>query len=98
MFTSPTSFRLNSGGMDISLLASQDGYGIFKADKPPPHSSHPDFGHLTLLVFEAVMEVVFVIPIERRQASGSRYYSCYILHSDLGLLALFAVDVFHLQV
>ena len=60
MFTSPTSFRLNSGGMDISLLASQDGYGIFKADKPPPHSSHPDFGHLTLLVFEAVMEVVFV--------------------------------------
>ena len=27
---------------------------------PEPHSSHPDFGHLTLLVFEAVMEVVFV--------------------------------------
>ncbi len=24
------------------------------------HSSHPDFGHLVLLVFEAVLEVVFV--------------------------------------
>ena len=28
--------------------------------KPPPHSQHPNFGHLTLLVFEAVMEVVCV--------------------------------------
>ncbi|KAF1811848.1 kinase-like protein [Eremomyces bilateralis CBS 781.70] len=26
----------------------------------PPHSSHPDFGHLVLLVFEAVLEVVCV--------------------------------------
>ena len=26
----------------------------------PPHSSHPPFGHLILLVFEAVMEVVCV--------------------------------------
>lgn len=26
----------------------------------PPHSSHPNFGHLTLLVFEAVLEVVCV--------------------------------------
>jgi hypothetical protein len=26
----------------------------------PPHSSHPDFGHLTVLVFQAVLEVVFV--------------------------------------
>ena len=25
-----------------------------------PHESHPDFLHLTLLVFEAVLEVVFV--------------------------------------
>ena len=29
-------------------------------DKPPRHSQHPNFGHLTLLVFEAVMEVVCV--------------------------------------
>ena len=28
--------------------------------KLPPHSQHPDFGHLTLLVFEAVLEVVCV--------------------------------------
>jgi predicted permease len=26
----------------------------------PPHSSHPAFGHLVLLVFEAVLEVVCV--------------------------------------
>lgn len=30
------------------------------ADRPPPHSSHPDFLHLVLLVFEAVLEVVCV--------------------------------------
>ncbi|KAF1986843.1 kinase-like protein [Aulographum hederae CBS 113979] len=28
--------------------------------RPPPHSQHPDFGHLVLLVFEAVLEVVCV--------------------------------------
>lgn len=32
---------------------------IFK-HKMPPHSSHPDFANLTLLVFEAVLEVVCV--------------------------------------
>ena len=31
-----------------------------KLAKPPPHSQHPNFGHLTLLVFEAVLEVVCV--------------------------------------
>ena len=45
--------------MDFPSLSVQNDFGIFK-HKPPPHSSHPDFGHLTLLVFEAVMEVVFV--------------------------------------
>lgn len=29
-------------------------------NKLPPHASHPDFGHLVLLVFEAVLEVVCV--------------------------------------
>ena len=29
-------------------------------EKLPPHSQHPAFGHLTLLVFEAVLEVVCV--------------------------------------
>ncbi|KAF2660037.1 kinase-like protein [Lophiostoma macrostomum CBS 122681] len=32
---------------------------VFK-NKLPPHSSHPDFANLTLLVFEAVLEVVCV--------------------------------------
>ncbi|KAL8737731.1 MAG: hypothetical protein Q9181_001388 [Wetmoreana brouardii] len=32
----------------------------FRNDALPPHSSHPAFGHLILLVFEAVMEVVCV--------------------------------------
>jgi len=35
--------------------------GPFGDQQPlPPHSSHPDFGHLILLVFEAVLEVVCV--------------------------------------
>lgn len=33
-------------------MLSQDGL--------PPHSSHPSIGHLILLVFEAVLEVVVV--------------------------------------
>jgi choline kinase len=33
--------------------------GILK-EQLPPHSQHPDFKHLTLLVFEAVLEVVCV--------------------------------------
>ncbi|KAL8715538.1 MAG: hypothetical protein Q9220_000874 [cf. Caloplaca sp. 1 TL-2023] len=33
---------------------------MFRNDALPPHSSHPAFGHLILLVFEAVMEVVCV--------------------------------------
>ncbi|KAF9734693.1 membrane transporter [Paraphaeosphaeria minitans] len=38
------------------------GNGFLEAfkHKRPPHSSHPDFANLTLLVFEAVMEVVCV--------------------------------------
>jgi choline kinase len=32
---------------------------VFK-HKVPPHSSHPNFANLTLLVFEAVLEVVCV--------------------------------------
>jgi hypothetical protein len=37
------------------------GNGLLEAFKRrPPHSSHPDFANLSLLVFEAVMEVVCV--------------------------------------
>ena len=38
----------------------KDNMSIFRKGTLPPHSSHPDFGHLVLLVFEAVMEVVCV--------------------------------------
>ncbi|KAF1950078.1 kinase-like protein [Byssothecium circinans] len=46
------------------LVMSPDGAANTFMDafkhKTPPHSSHPDFANLTLLVFEAVMEVVCV--------------------------------------
>ena len=35
-------------------------FGTLSNDPMFPHSSHPDFGHLVLLVFEAVLEVVCV--------------------------------------
>lgn len=45
-------------------MASQIAFGdtamSLMKEKLPPHSSHPDFGHLILLVFEAVLEVVCV--------------------------------------
>lgn len=70
-FTHPTSFRLASaasesiqkrfvaGATEVSMMA-QDGMFDAMKNKLPPHSSHPDFGHLVLLVFEAVLEVVCV--------------------------------------
>ncbi|KAI4849436.1 auxin efflux carrier [Aureobasidium sp. EXF-8845] len=66
-FTSPTPYRLNaantlsagigglkerrytSAAMELPMLAMGNG-----------HTSHPDFAHLVLLVFEAVLEVVCV--------------------------------------
>lgn len=61
--TLPTSFAnrqvlhsLAARSMDnVFVQTLKDGL-----DKPPRHSQHPNFGHLTLLVFEAVMEVVCV--------------------------------------
>jgi auxin efflux carrier family protein len=54
---SPTSFR----------LASRDAVGAYQQTPQmpfvvfrKPHESHPALGHLILLVFEAVMEVVCV--------------------------------------
>lgn len=63
-FTSPTSFRLanlasgnNVGASSISTRSLTDAaFGTMAND----HSSHPALGHLVLLVFEAVMEVVCV--------------------------------------
>ena len=42
-------------------MAEQDPFSFMsKGHGRPPHSSHPAFGHLVLLVFEAVLEVVCV--------------------------------------
>lgn len=54
-----------SSSTDFAVMTSQSyaGNGLLEAFKKhprPPHSSHPDFANLTLLVFEAVMEVVCV--------------------------------------
>ncbi|KAL8725284.1 MAG: hypothetical protein Q9166_007458 [cf. Caloplaca sp. 2 TL-2023] len=74
-FTTPTAFRsvnkvfppnlgryaLDSSSISSSAPFSMQGPYTVLADKAlPPHSSHPPFGHLILLVFEAVMEVVCV--------------------------------------
>lgn len=63
-FTHPTSHRLNAiagndGGASIpGRTLSTFSLGI--ARRANDHESHPALGHLILLVFEAVMEVVCV--------------------------------------
>ncbi|KAL9017318.1 MAG: hypothetical protein Q9185_005349 [Variospora sp. 1 TL-2023] len=74
-FSAPKSFRLtNAPHSSLSnhhafastsipppgLLGVQSPFRAFRNEGLPSHSSHPPFGHLTLLVFEAVMEVVCV--------------------------------------
>jgi choline kinase len=46
--------------MAVDPFSSGGGMMDAFKNKLPPHSSHPDFANLTLLVFEAVMEVVCV--------------------------------------
>ena len=46
--------------MDQQEIIGGSQYLVSMAKDSAPHSQHPDFGHLTLLVFEAVMEVVCV--------------------------------------
>lgn len=58
----PTSLRLRES---VSALVRRDQVAITGAamdafKKLPPHAGHPDFGHLTVLVFSAVLEVVCV--------------------------------------
>lgn len=62
--TKPTSYQnaqairsLATRGEQVSFASTA--VAILK-NRPPPHSQHPNFGHLTLLVFEAVLEVVCV--------------------------------------
>lgn len=54
-FAVPMSFQYRSHEM-----VPQSSSFVWQAVPPPPHSQHPNFGHLTLLVFEAVLEVVCV--------------------------------------
>ncbi|MCJ1434394.1 hypothetical protein MMC27_003762 [Xylographa pallens] len=44
----------------MDSMALQSPFAVAMKDPLPPHSSHPAFGHLVLLVFEAVLEVVCV--------------------------------------
>ena len=62
-FRAPTSYRLSQLS---TAIEQRDQYGLttnfpsIDTLTKPYHSAHPDFGHLTLLVFEAVLEVVCV--------------------------------------
>lgn len=66
LFSSPQALRLRDlshSAPDFVAMSSQTynygGDGFMEVFKKK-HSSHPDFANLTLLVFEAVMEVVCV--------------------------------------
>lgn len=66
-FSSPQALRLRdlaaSPNNFVSMASQSFDYGnngIVEVFKKKAHSSHPDFANLTLLVFEAVMEVVCV--------------------------------------
>lgn len=61
--TAPTSYQ---NAQAFGLLARREQVSLASTaatvlqETLPPHSQHPNFGHLTLLVFEAVLEVVCV--------------------------------------
>ncbi|KAL2006772.1 hypothetical protein VTN00DRAFT_9440 [Thermoascus crustaceus] len=62
IFTSPTSYRIANGLGGAPRLEARQlliNMGDLTASSSP-HSSHPSFLHLVLLVFEAVLEVVCV--------------------------------------
>lgn len=59
LFNSPTSWRLNSG-IEAPILERQTLTDMIFMSGGNTHDSHPALGHLILLVFEAVMEVVCV--------------------------------------
>jgi len=67
IFTSPTSYRLASGNGYAPVSSRSFGNMAYGALQQPTlngpftgHEAHPPLGHLVLLVFEAVMEVVCV--------------------------------------
>lgn len=61
--TTPTSYQ-NAQGIASVVRRNQVSFVSTAVtalqESLPPHSQHPNFGHLTLLVFEAVLEVVCV--------------------------------------
>lgn len=62
-FSSPTSYRLNAATADDygpSVVARAVTLGLGVVKRGNDHGSHPALGHLILLVFEAVLEVVCV--------------------------------------
>lgn len=61
IFTAPTSFQ-NAQSLVPRQLLTQHQIGVSPSilGYVAPHSSHPSFSHLILLVFEAVLEVVCV--------------------------------------
>ncbi|KAE8387278.1 auxin efflux carrier superfamily [Aspergillus alliaceus] len=61
IFTAPTSFQ-NAQSLVPRQLLTQQRLGVSPSifGNLAPHSSHPSFAHLILLVFEAVLEVVCV--------------------------------------
>jgi hypothetical protein len=63
-FTHPTSYRLNAiAGNDVGpsiVERTLESFSVGFARRANDHESHPAIGHLILLVFEAVMEVVCV--------------------------------------
>jgi hypothetical protein len=62
-FASPTSYRLNAVAADDygpSVVGRAVSMGLGVVRRGNDHGSHPALGHLILLVFEAVLEVVCV--------------------------------------
>ncbi|KFX87394.1 hypothetical protein O988_09412 [Pseudogymnoascus sp. VKM F-3808] len=63
-FTTPTSFRLANGNNGIASVVGRSftarAFDGFQQPVLLSHETHPDLGHLILLVFEAVLEVVCV--------------------------------------
>ncbi|KAI9758970.1 MAG: hypothetical protein M4579_002710 [Chaenotheca gracillima] len=59
-FNGPLSYRLANPLSFQTNFFNTSSQNVFGGEPLPPHSSHPPFGHLILLVFEAVLEVVCV--------------------------------------
>ena|SRR5579862_3505248 len=108
-FSAPTSFR-NANAAPFSILQpfefspSYSGPELSVLRKASSHSSHPAIGHLILLVFEAVLEVVCVsLPgyIVARQGMFDSESQKFVANLNVALftpcLSKFAVSSFHFE-